>query len=79
MRLLSIIIAGLCLASGLVTAAESSDSSENSVYGVTKIETPKPESSAATAPTDQKSQGAPQESLPEPPKSLADFCRKHTC
>ena len=79
MRLLPIIIFGLYLASGLVAAAESSDSSESSVSGVTKIETPKPESSPATAPTDQKSQGAPQESLPEPPKSRADFCREHPC
>ena len=79
MRLLPIIICGLSMASGLVIGAESSDSSESLDSRVTKIETPKPESSSTTAPTDPKSQGAPQEKLPEAPKSRADYCRDHPC
>jgi hypothetical protein len=79
MRLLPIIICGLCLASGLVNAAESSDSSESPASEISKAETQNPNSSATTAPADQKSQGAPQEKLPEPPKSLADQCRDRPC
>lgn len=79
MRLLPIIICGLTLASGVVNGAVSSDSSENADSGVTKLETPKPESFSTTAPTNQKSQAAPQEKSPEAPKSRADFCREHTC
>lgn len=79
MRLLPIIVCGLSMASGLVIGAESSDSSERSDSRVTKIETPKPELSSTTAPTDPKNQGAPPEKLPEAPKSRADFCRDHPC
>ena len=79
MRLLPIIICGLCLASGLVNGAESLDSSESPASEIAKAETQKPNSSATTAPEDQNSQGAPQEKLPEAPKSRADFCRDHPC